>query len=67
MKGKRLTALALAAMLVVSAVQPAFAADWQSGNKLIAHALGEVDNKIETNSFDKAFFETCRKRHFYRL
>ena len=50
MKGKRLTALALAAMFCVSAVQPVLAADWQSGNKLIAHALGEVDNKIETNS-----------------
>ncbi|WP_458406920.1 glycerophosphodiester phosphodiesterase family protein [Anaerotignum sp.] len=50
MKGKRLTAFALAAVLTVSAAQPAFAADWQSGNKLIAHAFGEVDNKIETNS-----------------
>ena len=42
--------LALAAVLSFSAVQPVFAADWQSGNKLIAHAFGEVDNKIETNS-----------------
>ena len=50
MKGKRLTAFALAAVLAVSAVQPALAADWQSGNRLIAHAFGEVDNKIETNS-----------------
>lgn len=50
MKGKRLTAFALAAVLAVSAVQPALAADWQSGNTLIAHAFGEVDNKIETNS-----------------
>lgn len=50
MKGKRLTALAMAAMLGVSAVQPVFAADWQSGNPLIAHALGEADGKIETNS-----------------
>ena len=50
MKGKRRTAFLLAAVLAVSAVQPAFAADWQSGNKLIAHAFGEVDNKIETNS-----------------
>lgn len=50
MKGKSLTALAMAIMLGVSAVQPVWAADWQSGNKLIAHAFGEVDNKIETNS-----------------
>lgn len=50
MNGKRLTALALAAMLGVSAVQPVWAADWQSGNPLIAHALGEADGKIETNS-----------------
>lgn len=50
MKGKKLTAFLLAAVLAVSAVQPAFAADWQSGNRLIAHAFGEVDNKIETNS-----------------
>ena len=28
--------LALAAVLSFSAVQPVFAADWQSGNKLIA-------------------------------
>ena len=50
MKGKRLTAIALAAMLAVSAAQPVLAADWQTGNPLIAHAFGEVDNKIETNS-----------------
>lgn len=50
MKGKRLTTLFLAAVLGVSQVQPAFAADWQSANPLIAHAFGEVDNKIETNS-----------------
>ena len=50
MQGKRLAAFGLAAVLAISAVQPAFAADWQSGNKLIAHAFGEVDNKIETNS-----------------
>ena len=50
MQGKRLAAFGLAAVLAVSVVQPAFAADWQSGNKLIAHAFGEVDNKIETNS-----------------
>lgn len=50
MKGKRLTAFLLAAVLAVSAAQPVLAADWQSGNRLIAHAFGEVDNKIETNS-----------------
>ena len=50
MKGKGLTALAMAIMLGVSAVQPVWAADWQKGNALIAHAFGEVDNKIETNS-----------------
>ena len=50
MKGKGLTALAMAIMLGVSAVQPAWAADWQKGNTLIAHAFGEVNNKIETNS-----------------
>lgn len=50
MQGKRLTALAMAAMLGVSAVQPVFGADWQSKNPLIAHALGEADGKIETNS-----------------
>lgn len=50
MKGNRLTALAMAAMLGVSAVQPVFGADWQSQNPLIAHALGEADGKIETNS-----------------
>ena len=50
MKGKRLTAFAMAAMLGVSAVQPVWAADWQSKNPLIAHALGEADGKIETNS-----------------
>ena len=50
MKGKGLTALAMAIMLGVSAVQPVWAADWQKGNTLIAHAFGEVNNKIETNS-----------------
>ena len=50
MKGKRLVAFMLAAMMGISAAQPAFAADWQTGNRLIAHALGEVNNKIETNS-----------------
>ena len=50
MKGKRLTAALLTAAVALSAVQPVLAADWQSGNRLIAHAFGEVDNKIETNS-----------------
>ena len=50
MKGNRQTAFLLAALFAFSAVQPALAADWQSGNPLIAHAFGEVDNKIETNS-----------------
>ena len=50
MKGKRLTAFMLAAVFAVSVAQPVLAADWQSGNILIAHAFGEVDNKIETNS-----------------
>ena len=50
MKGKRLTAVLLTAAVALSAVQPVLAADWQSGNRLIAHAFGEVDNKIETNS-----------------
>lgn len=50
MKGKRLTAFALAAMLAMGTAQPAFAA-WYDGNPLIAHALGETkDGKIETNS-----------------
>lgn len=49
----RLTAIALAAMLGVSmAAQPVQAAeaDWREGNTLVAHALGEVDGKIETNT-----------------
>ena len=49
---KKLTAMVLAAaMLGVSAVQPVWAAEgWQAQNPLIAHALGEADGKIETNS-----------------
>ncbi|MBR6541986.1 MAG: hypothetical protein IKT73_02140 [Anaerotignum sp.] len=50
MKGKKLTAFLLTAAVALSAAQPVLAADWQSGNRLIAHAFGEVDNKIETNS-----------------
>lgn len=60
MKGNRRTAFALAAMFAFFAVQPAFAADWQSGNPLIAHAFGEVDNKIETNS-KEAFINAWEK------
>lgn len=50
MKGKRITAVALTLVLSLSAAVSAFAADWQSKNPLIAHALGEADGKIETNS-----------------
>ena len=50
MKGKRIAAFALTLVLGASAAQPALAADWQSKNPLIAHALGEADGKIETNS-----------------
>lgn len=50
MKQKRTAAFALAAILCLSATQPALAAEWQAKNPLIAHALGEADGKIETNS-----------------
>ena len=50
MKQGRRRLLALAALLSVAAAQPALAANWQKGNPLIAHALGEADGKIETNS-----------------
>ena len=50
MERKRLTAFAMAVMLGVMAVQPVYGADWQSKNPLIAHAFGEADGKIETNS-----------------
>ncbi len=42
--------LLLAATMGILAVQPVLAAGWQEGNPLVAHALGEVDGKIETNS-----------------
>ena len=45
--------MAMAAMLGVLLVpSSAYAAnaDWTAGNPLIAHALGEYDGKIETNS-----------------
>ena len=50
MKQGRRRLLTLAALLSVAAAQPALAANWQEGNPLIAHALGEADGKIETNS-----------------
>ena len=50
MKRNAWTALALAAMLAVGAVQPVWAAGWQEENPLIAHALGEADGKIELNT-----------------
>ncbi len=50
MKGKNFAAFALALVLGISAAVPAFAADWQNKNPLIAHALGEADGKIETNT-----------------
>lgn len=48
----RLAALAMAAVLGIGMAQPAYAAgtDWHTGNVLVAHALGEVDGKIETNT-----------------
>ncbi len=49
MKRKPLTALAMAAVLTIGAVQPAWAG-WQEENPLIAHALGEADGKIELNT-----------------
>lgn len=54
MKTKRLSAVAMAAMLGVLLLpgRAAYAADagWTAENPLIAHALGEYDGKIETNS-----------------
>ncbi len=51
MRTKRWSAMALAVLLGVLAVPTqALAAQWTQGNPLIAHALGEVDGKIETNS-----------------
>lgn len=54
MKGKRLSAVAMAAMLgvLLAPGRMAFAAEaaWTEQNPLIAHALGEYDGKIETNS-----------------
>lgn len=64
MKGKRIAAFALTLVLGASAAQPALAADWQSKNPLIAHALGEADGKIETNS--KEAFLTSWQNGFPR-
>lgn len=53
MKQKKLAALSLAALLGVLAPLQAFAAapdKWTEGNPLVAHALGEYEGKIETNS-----------------
>ncbi len=54
MKKNRLCASVVAAMLgvLLLPVSPAYAAgaDWTTGNPLVAHALGEHDGKIETNS-----------------
>lgn len=48
-KAKIWTALTLAAVFCLP--QTAFALDrWQTDNPLVAHALGEADGKIETNS-----------------
>lgn len=59
---KRLTALAVAAMLGVAAVQPAMAAetDWRDGNVLVAHALGEANGKTETNT-KEAFLSSWKE------
>ncbi len=56
MLGKRMTAVMLAAMLGTALPLTAFAG-WQEENPLIAHALGEADGKIETNS-KEAFEES---------
>ncbi|MBM6829877.1 hypothetical protein H9X85_10015 [Anaerotignum lactatifermentans] len=54
MKTKRLSAMAMAAMLgvLLAPGRAAYAAEagWTAENPLIAHALGEYDGKIETNS-----------------
>jgi glycerophosphoryl diester phosphodiesterase len=49
MFGKRMTAVMLATMLGTALPLTAYGG-WQQENPLIAHALGEVDGKIETNS-----------------
>lgn len=49
MFAKRKTAVMLAAMLGTTLPVTVFAG-WQGENPLVAHALGEVDGKIETNS-----------------
>ncbi len=55
MKMKRMAALSLAALFGATMSLQAFAADtatvkWTEGNPLVAHALGEYEGKIETNS-----------------
>jgi len=49
MFGKRMTAVLLATMLGTALPLTVFGG-WQQDNPLVAHALGEVDGKIETNS-----------------
>lgn len=49
MFGKRMTAVMLATMLGTALPFTAYGG-WQQENPLVAHALGEVDGKIETNS-----------------
>ncbi|KXL53945.1 cytoplasmic glycerophosphodiester phosphodiesterase [Anaerotignum neopropionicum] len=46
---KKITVVMLASMLVTALPLTVFAG-WQEGNPLVAHALGEADGKIETNS-----------------
>ena len=59
MQKKRWIACVLATVLGVLAPTQAFAAnaDWTEGNALIAHALGEYEGKIETNS-KEAFLQS---------
>ncbi|WP_352399715.1 phosphatidylinositol-specific phospholipase C/glycerophosphodiester phosphodiesterase family protein [Anaerotignum sp.] len=49
MIGKRMTAVMLATMLGTALPLTVYGG-WQQNNPLIAHALGEVEGKIETNS-----------------
>ncbi|MFV0313893.1 MAG: phosphatidylinositol-specific phospholipase C/glycerophosphodiester phosphodiesterase family protein [Anaerotignum sp.] len=49
MFGKKMMATVLAGMLLASLPMTAYAG-WQQENPLVAHALGEVDGKIEMNS-----------------
>ncbi len=64
MFGKRMTAVMLATMLGTALPLTVYGG-WQQGNPLIAHALGEVDGKIETNS--KEAFEASWGNGFRAL